>query len=82
MSEDVTIRAARAQQLIEDEVLEEGLSGVVADALYAVANADLSNQAECVAAVAAFQAAEAFSGKLKQYITSGRATGRKPFKVA
>jgi hypothetical protein len=29
MSEDVTIRAARAQQLLEDEVLTEAMSGVV-----------------------------------------------------
>jgi hypothetical protein len=31
MSEDVTIRAARAQQLLDDEVLNEALHGYVTD---------------------------------------------------
>jgi hypothetical protein len=39
-------------------------------------------RAMCIAAVAALQAVGAFENKLREFITSGKAAERKPFKVA
>jgi hypothetical protein len=82
LSEDIQIRAARAQQLLEDEILMEALDSLVKENLYQAALADLGNPTQCVGAVAAIQAISAFSGKLQEYITAGKAAERKPFKVA
>jgi hypothetical protein len=80
--EDIQIRAARAQQLIEDEVLVEAVDKITLAALERAARADLSDAAECVACVAAIQATNNFVADLKSFVTSGRAAERKPFKVA
>jgi hypothetical protein len=82
MSEDVTIRAARAQQLLEDETLLEAFGGYNKDALAKLLMVDLSNSTECVAAVASFQASQEFLEKLREYVTAGKAAERKPYKVA
>jgi hypothetical protein len=82
MSEDIQIRAARAQQLLEDEVLAEAIISLSQDAADRVDIADLSNAAQCIAAVASAQAAANFVSKLKGFVTSGKAAERKPFKVA
>jgi hypothetical protein len=82
MSEDVTIRAARAQQLLEDEVLQEALDAMIKSSLAEAMTTDLSNPTECVAAIASIQAAGDFQDSLKQYITAGKAAERKPYKVA
>jgi hypothetical protein len=82
MSEDVTIRAARAEQLLEDEVLREALDSITGDALFKSGTANLADAAECIAAVAALQAAGSLGVKLREYITAGKAAERKPYKVA
>jgi hypothetical protein len=81
MSEDVTIRAARAQQLLEDEVLNDAMAMVMADAMNQVLVTPL-NGTECIAAIAALQAANGMSQKLQSFITAGKAAERKPYKVA
>jgi hypothetical protein len=82
MTEDVTIRAARAEQLLDDEVLVEALHGYVTDVIARLLRADLKDAAECVASVAAFQASQEFQNQLRSFVTSGKAAERKPFKVA
>jgi hypothetical protein len=82
MSEDVTIRAARAQQLLEDEVLQNVLTGMVEDAWAEANRADLSNPTSCVAAIGVIQSIDDFKSKLQSLVTSGKAAERKPFKVA
>jgi hypothetical protein len=82
MSEDVTIRAARAEQLLEDEVLQEALDAMIKGALAEAVTTDLSNPTECVAAIASIQAACDFQDSLKSFVTAGKAAERKPFKVA
>jgi hypothetical protein len=82
MSEDVEIRAARAQQLLDDEVLAEALQGYVTDVVARLLRADLKDTAECVASVAAFQASQEFQNQLRSFVTAGKAAERKPFKVA
>jgi hypothetical protein len=82
MSEDVTIRAARAEQLLQDEVLGEALTAMFQEAVDAALRTDLSKPDECVAAVAAIKACSGMGLQLKSFITSGKAAERKPFKVA
>jgi hypothetical protein len=82
MSEDVTIRAARAEQLLVDEVFNEALTAVLGDALLRAQSADLASKEECIASIAAIQAAGVFQDKLRSFVTSGKAAERKPFKVA
>jgi hypothetical protein len=82
MSEDVTIRAARAQQLLEDEVLREALKELNDDAATNALVTPLNHPEKCVAAVAAIQAVGEFEAKLLQYINAGKAAERKPYKVA
>jgi Arc/MetJ-type ribon-helix-helix transcriptional regulator len=82
MSEDVTIRAARAEQLLADEVLREALKEMNDDAAINATVTPLNDAAKCVAAVAAIRAAGEFEAKLLQYITAGKAAERKPYKVA
>jgi hypothetical protein len=82
MSEDVTIRAARAQQLLEDEVLVEAFKGLSQDVAERVFRADLKDAAACIAVVAAAQAINDFELKLREYVTAGKAAERKPYKVA
>jgi hypothetical protein len=82
MSEDIQIRAARAQQLLEDEVLIEALISLSQDAADRVDAASLRDGAECIAAVAAAQAAANFAGKLKEFVTAGKVVERKPHRVA
>jgi hypothetical protein len=82
MTDDVTIRAARAQQLLEDEVLSEALQSISVDAMSALMLTDLKDPAACIAAVAAAKATGNFEVKLKEYITAGKAAERKPYKVA
>jgi hypothetical protein len=82
MSEDIQIRAARAEQLLEDEVFQEAMNSSMGDALEAAGRVDLDNAAGCIAAIAALQAIGAFQNKLRGYITAGKASERKPFKVA
>jgi hypothetical protein len=82
MSEDVMIRAARAEQLRDDEVLREAMSSIMGDALEQAGRVSLDDAARCIAAVAALQAVGAFENKLREFITAGKAAERKPFKVA
>jgi hypothetical protein len=82
MNEDIQIRAARAQQLLADEVLNEAIISLSQDAADRVEIADLSNAAQCIAAVASAQAAANFVSKLREFVTAGKAAERKPFKVA
>jgi mannose-1-phosphate guanylyltransferase len=80
--EDIQIRAARAQQLLEDEVLVEAVDKITLAALERATMANLADAAECVACVAAIQAVNHFVADLKSFVTSGRAAERKPFRVA
>jgi hypothetical protein len=82
MSEDAEIRAARAEQLLEDEVLQKALDGVTSDALLKAGMASLSDASECIAAIAALQAAASFNGKLREFVTAGKPTGRNKIYVA
>jgi pyruvate carboxylase len=82
MSEDVTIRAARAKQLLEDEVMMEAFSGCSHDAAMRVLAADLKNPCDCIAAVAEAKATANFEMKLREFITAGQSAVRKPFVVA
>jgi hypothetical protein len=82
MNEDVQIRAARAQQLLEDEVLVEALNGITKDALYRAGTASLASSSECIAAIAYLQATADIHNKLNEFITAGKAAERKPYKVA
>jgi hypothetical protein len=82
MSEDLKIRAARAEQLLEDEVLVEAKNNIMLEALERAHRASLANPSECVAAVAAIQAANNFVADLKSFVVSGKAAERKRFKVA
>jgi hypothetical protein len=82
LTEDVTIRAARAEQLLADEVLGEALTALFQEAVDAALRTDLSKPDECVAAVAAIKACSGAILQLKSFITSGKAAERKPFKVA
>jgi hypothetical protein len=80
--DDVEINAARAEQLIQDELLQNVLTTMMHDALNAVDHTDLGNQTECVAAVARIQAAHDFMNRLKGIVTAGKAAKKKPFVVA
>jgi hypothetical protein len=82
MSEDVTIRAARAQQLLEDEVLQEAVATLIDDAWYGAIATPLSDTQKCVAAVASIQAISDFESRLRQFVTDGKVAERKPYKVA
>jgi hypothetical protein len=82
MSQEASIRATRAQQLLDDEVLQEALAEIQADAKFKALNTDLSNQSQCVEAIAQIQAAETMLTILRAYITAGKAEQRKPFKAA
>jgi|tagenome__1003787_1003787.scaffolds.fasta_scaffold13787488_1 hypothetical protein len=82
MSEDVRIKAARAEQLLEDEVLTEAMEGIIRDALFHAGTVSLANAPECIGAIAALQAAGDLNRKLREYVTAGKAAERKPFKVA
>jgi hypothetical protein len=82
MSEDVTIRAARAEQLLEDEVLLEAFHDLSQDVANRVFTTDLKDAAACIAAVAAAQATSNFELQLRAYVTAGKAAERKPYKVA
>jgi hypothetical protein len=82
MSEDIQIRAARAQQLLDDEVLNEAMDAVLNQALSFALRAALSDPTECVAAIADLQAAHDLQESLRSFVTAGKAAERKPFKVA
>jgi hypothetical protein len=82
MSEDIQIRAARAQQLLDDEVLNEAMDAVLDQALSFALRAALSDPTECVAAIADLQAAHDLQESLRSFVTAGKAAERKPFKVA
>jgi hypothetical protein len=82
MSEDIKIRAARAEQLLADDVLIEAFNGFNHDAVARVLSANLSDPTECVAAVASFQASQEFLEKLRGYVTDGKAAGRNKIYVA
>jgi hypothetical protein len=82
MTDDVNIRGARALQLLEDEVLQEAITGMVEDAWAVALRADLRNPANCIAAIATVQATDRFKDQLKEYVTAGKAAERKPYKVA
>jgi hypothetical protein len=82
MSEDATIRASRAEQLLADETLNEALDAQSASVLSRLLRADLRDNVECVAVVAALQASQGFKEELRSFIISGKAAERKPFKVA
>jgi hypothetical protein len=82
MSEDIQIRAARAQQLLDDEVLNEAMDAVLDQALSLALRAALSDPTECVAAIADLQAAHDLQESLRSFVTAGKAAERKPFKVA
>jgi hypothetical protein len=79
--EDVTIRAARAKQLLEDEVLNGAMANLMADALARALLTPLEATG-CIAAIAALQAANSASEQLQSFITAGKAAERKPYKVA
>jgi hypothetical protein len=81
MSEDVTIRAARAEQLLADEVFNEAMALLITEAMSRALVTPLEGS-PCIAAVAAIQAANAVSEQLRSFITAGKAAERKPFKVA
>ena len=81
-NEDAQIRAARAQQLLEDETLHEVLATLMDDAVLNATLAPLDDPARCVAAVATLQAVREFEDKLRSFVTSGRAAQRKPHVVA
>jgi hypothetical protein len=80
--EDIKIRAARAEQLLADEVLNEAFDAQSAAVLGRLLRADLRDNLECVAVVAALQASQGFKEELRSFVTSGKAAERKPFKVA
>jgi hypothetical protein len=80
--EDVTIRAARAQQLMDDEVFNEAMDSVLDQALSAALRAALNDSTECVAAIANLQAAHDLQETLRSFVTAGKAAERKPYKVA
>jgi DNA repair protein RadC len=82
MTDDVAIRAARAQQLLEDEVLNEAMEALHEDAIEIVLRADLASAERCVAAVSYLQATNALIDKLRSFVTAGKAAERKPYKVA
>jgi hypothetical protein len=80
--EDVTIRAARAEQLLQDEVFNEAMDSVLDQALSAALRAVLSDPTECVAAIANLQASHYLQEILRSFVTAGKAAERKPYKVA
>jgi hypothetical protein len=80
--EDTQIRAARAEQLLDDEVLKEALETIAADALFKAGTANLADPKECVAAIAAIQAITSLEYELKKFVTDGKAAQRKPHIVA
>jgi hypothetical protein len=82
MSEDVTIRAARAEQLLEDEVLQRALTNLRDDAWFRAVSTPLSDPEKCVGALAAIQATSDFESRLREFVLDGRVAERKPFKVA
>jgi hypothetical protein len=82
VDDDVEINAARAEQLSQDELLQNILATMMHDALNVVDNTDLGNQPECVAAVARIQAAHDFMNRLRGIVTAGKAAKRKPHVVA
>jgi hypothetical protein len=82
VSDDVTIRAARAQQLLEDEVFNEAFLSLNQDAFDTIVLTDIKDAAACIAAVAKAKAVADFELKFREYITAGKASERKPYKVA
>jgi hypothetical protein len=80
--EDVRIRAARAEQLLQDEVLSSAFMAQTEAILARLLQASLSDPTQCVAAVAAFQASQEFKDQLQSYITSGKSAGRNRIYVA
>jgi hypothetical protein len=80
--EDIKIRAARAEQLLEDETLGGALVAMVEEAWRQASVVSLANPDECIAACARIQAVDGFKDGLKSWVTAGKAAERKPFKVA
>jgi hypothetical protein len=82
MTDDVTIRAARAKQLLEDEVLQETFQSLNQNALDTIVLTDIKDAAACIAAIAKAKAVADFELKFREYVTAGKAAERKPYKVA
>jgi hypothetical protein len=79
---DAEIRAVRAQQLLDDEVLQEALRALEAHALQTALRAKTYDPHEAVSAISHLKAAHAIRSQLESLITTGKLQGRKPVQVA
>jgi hypothetical protein len=82
MSEDIQIRAARAEQLLEDEVLQKALANLRNDAWFRAVSTPLSDSEKCIGALAAIQATSDLESRLREFVLDGKVAERKPYKVA
>lgn len=82
MSLDRRTRAARAQQLLDDDVLRDALDAVETDAIDRLASADVADTLALQRHAAALQAARAVRANLTSHINTGRLSEREPPAVA
>lgn len=71
MTLDDQIRAERARQLLDDDVLVSAFAVLEADAVDALANADVSDHPALLKSAAALQAARALPAALRQILERG-----------
>jgi hypothetical protein len=78
---DASVRAERAQQLLDDELLTEALDTLERDAVGTALQAEFKGE-DCIAVVAYLQAAYSVRQQLKSVLTTGKAQEQKRPAVA
>lgn len=79
---DAQIRAVGAQQLLENETFHEAMNAVEADAVAALAAADLADPASLIRATADLQAVHRVRAYVQSLVTTGKVSARTPPAVA
>lgn len=75
-------RGIRAQQILDDEILVEALNRLEADAVDALASADLSDGQALIRHAAELKAARTFRDDLKSLVQTGERATTRPTAVA
>lgn len=73
---DAQIRAIGAQQLLENETFHEAMNAVEAEAVAALASADLANPASLIRATADLQAVRRVRSYVESMVTTGKVSAR------
>ncbi|TXN38511.1 hypothetical protein [Methylobacterium sp. WL7] len=85
IGEDPRADGVRAQQILDDEIVQHLLDRIetgAVDALTTLSLADMTNHPMLIARVCDLQAARAFRLGLQNLVTSGKTVGSEPVDVA